>query len=419
MNRGNDINPFEEEVPEVNPFANGSTAPGSKSRIPKMFANTLGFGQKHDATVDIPLDSMNKKEKDLANWEAELKRKEKEIKNREDALSRAGVPVNDKNWPPFFPIIHHDIANEIPAHSQRMQYLAFASWLGVKIFFLAVIYALLGCPLSYVLWYRPLYNAMRTDSALKFGWFFMFYMLHVGFCIFAAIAPPIVFHGKSLTDRDKIVYGGLAGSICRPWTGLKKEVVGEEVGKKLAADLSIDVCSDGRRMEKYVPAEQRYVGTLCGPLLSLLRWWVPIGSSSAPEIDEEDGAHGIAPGRKWGIAASGFSDESEGSGKKEKGQPRKETGMIEEDGGRASLLQLMYSLTMFWLGDLNNDHFACLHTGLLLDWVWPVLLGITAEPDGATESLHALPRTQVTLQSSCGRVSKMANNCYTFGGLLN
>lgn len=32
---------------------------------------------------------------------------------------------------------------------------------GVKIFFLAVIYVLLGVPLSYVLWYRPLYRAMR------------------------------------------------------------------------------------------------------------------------------------------------------------------------------------------------------------------------------------------------------------------
>jgi hypothetical protein len=38
--------------------------------------------------------------------------------------------MEDKNWPPFFPIIHHDIANEIPANAQRLQYLAFASWLG-------------------------------------------------------------------------------------------------------------------------------------------------------------------------------------------------------------------------------------------------------------------------------------------------
>lgn len=26
--------------------------------------------------------------------------------------------------------MHHDIANEIPVHAQRLQYLAFASWLG-------------------------------------------------------------------------------------------------------------------------------------------------------------------------------------------------------------------------------------------------------------------------------------------------
>lgn len=46
-------------------------------------------------------------------------------------FNSAGVPSDDKNWPPFFPIIHHDIANEIPVHAQRLQYLAFASWLGM------------------------------------------------------------------------------------------------------------------------------------------------------------------------------------------------------------------------------------------------------------------------------------------------
>jgi len=46
-------------------------------------------------------------------------------------LGAAGVPMEEKNWPPFFPIIHHDIANEIPANVQKLQYLAFASWLGM------------------------------------------------------------------------------------------------------------------------------------------------------------------------------------------------------------------------------------------------------------------------------------------------
>ncbi|KAJ0964378.1 hypothetical protein J5N97_029500 [Dioscorea zingiberensis] len=214
MDRRNDPNPFDEE--DLNPFAAAANVP-SKFRLTHLAAEGL------DATIDIPLGTMNdtkKKEKELTSWEADLKRKEQDIKRREDALARAGIPTEEENWPAFLPIIHHDIAKEIPVHVQRLQYLAFASWLGiilclsfnvigvtvcwikgggVKIFFLSVIYALLGCPLSYVLWYRPLYRAMRTDSALKFGWFFLMYLVHIGFCIFAAIAPPILFDGKSLT----------------------------------------------------------------------------------------------------------------------------------------------------------------------------------------------------------------------------
>ncbi|MCO5611020.1 hypothetical protein L7F22_065269 [Adiantum nelumboides] len=76
-----------------------------------------------------------------------------------------------------------------------------AAWINhnaVSIFLLAIIYLVSGVPGSYVLWYRPLYRAMRTESALKFGWFFLFYLLHLCFVIFAAIAPPVVFKGKSL-----------------------------------------------------------------------------------------------------------------------------------------------------------------------------------------------------------------------------
>ncbi|KAH0914620.1 hypothetical protein HID58_029066 [Brassica napus] len=219
MNRHHDPNPFDEEEEEiVNPFSKGG------GRVPAA-SRPVGFGQSLDATVDIPLDNMNvvdssQKQRKLADWEAELRKKEMDIKRREDAIAKSGVQIDEKNWPPFFPIIHHDIANEIPVHAQKLQYLAFASWLGivlclvfnviatmvcwikgggVKIFFLATIYALMGCPLSYVVWYRPLYRAMRTDSALKFGWFFFTYLIHIGFCIVAAIAPPIFFHGKSLT----------------------------------------------------------------------------------------------------------------------------------------------------------------------------------------------------------------------------
>lgn len=234
-------NPFDEPE-EVNPFAGangrgrGSSQPnygGGAFYMPNpgsvASATSLSplppepADYDRGATVDNPLDSskdLKKREKELQAKEAELKKREQDLKRKEDAIARAGIVIEEKNWPPLFPIIHHDIANEIPIHLQRMQYVAFTTWLGLivcllwnfiavtvawingegpTIWFLAIIYFISGVPGGYVFWYRPLYRAMRTDSALKFGWFFLSYMFHIAFCVFAAVAPPIVFKGKSLT----------------------------------------------------------------------------------------------------------------------------------------------------------------------------------------------------------------------------
>ncbi|KAK7319625.1 hypothetical protein RJT34_04348 [Clitoria ternatea] len=217
-----DSNPFDEE--EVNPFSHPvSVPPATNSRLPPLKPEPVDYNYGFGATVDIPLDTstdLKKKEKELQSKEAELRRREQEVRRKEEAAARAGIVLEEKNWPPFFPIIHHDIANEIPVHLQKLQYVAFttllglvlcltwnviavtSAWIkgeGVKIWFLSLIYFIAGVPGAYVLWYRPLYRAFRTESALKFGWFFMFYLLHIGFCILAAVAPPIVFKGKSLT----------------------------------------------------------------------------------------------------------------------------------------------------------------------------------------------------------------------------
>ncbi|XVF87555.1 hypothetical protein PTKIN_Ptkin18bG0129800 [Pterospermum kingtungense] len=240
-----DRNPFDEEEEEVNPFSDpavrGTTArktkfggglfstntpsgpPPSDSRLSPLPPEPAGFN------YDIPLDApsggsqykdLKKKEKELQAKEAELRRREQEVKRREEAAARAGIVLEEKNWPPFFPIIHHDIANDIPIHLQRLQYVAFSTFLGLvlcllwniiavttawikgedaKIWFLAIIYFVAGVPGAYVLWYRPLYRTFRKESALKYGWFFLFYLVHIGFCIIAAVAPPIVFKGKSFT----------------------------------------------------------------------------------------------------------------------------------------------------------------------------------------------------------------------------
>ncbi|XP_031391417.1 secretory carrier-associated membrane protein 1-like isoform X3 [Punica granatum] len=204
-------NPFEEE--EVNPFSQdpavrtktsskygggslytssaASAPPASNSRLSPLPPEPADFYDRN-ATVDIPLDTsgsnyqdLKRKEKELQAKEADLKRREQEVRRREEAAARAGIVLEEKNWPPFFPIIHHDIANEIPVHLQRIQYVAFATFLGlalclfwnliaittawikgggVKVWFLAVIYFISGVPGAYVLWYRPLYRAFRFTS---------------------------------------------------------------------------------------------------------------------------------------------------------------------------------------------------------------------------------------------------------------
>jgi nitrate reductase NapE component len=242
MARRADPNPFEEE--EVNPFSDPAVrahisgqshysagpfyttstggASTTNSKLSPLAPEPADFTYDRDVTVDIPLGTTKdtkKREKELDSWEVELRRKEQEIRRREEAIARTGFVIKEKNWPSFFPIIHNDIAREIPSSVQRLMYIAFTSWLGmvlclvwnavavtvawikgygVNIWLLAIIYALAGCPGSYVLWYKPLYRAMSNESALRFGWFFLTYLFHIGFCIFAAVAPPVFFNGKSL-----------------------------------------------------------------------------------------------------------------------------------------------------------------------------------------------------------------------------
>ncbi|XWS18323.1 hypothetical protein CRYUN_Cryun32bG0034300 [Craigia yunnanensis] len=156
-----------------------------QTRLSPLPPEPAGFNYDREATIDIPLYTVSggshyqKKEKELQAKEAELRRREQEVKRKEEAAARGLVLC--RLW------------NIIAVTT------AWIKGEGVRIWFLAIIYFIAGAPGAYVLWYRPLYRAFRNESALTFGWFFLFYSLHIGFCIFAAVAPPIDFRGKSLT----------------------------------------------------------------------------------------------------------------------------------------------------------------------------------------------------------------------------
>lgn len=58
-------------------------------------------------------------------------------------------------------------------------------------FFLSFIYFVAGIPLAFLFWYKKLYDATAADSARSYVAFFIWYLAHCGFCVFATIAAPI------------------------------------------------------------------------------------------------------------------------------------------------------------------------------------------------------------------------------------
>jgi hypothetical protein len=84
--------------------------PTGAPALPAAAANSAGVAAREAA---------------LAQKEAALKAKEKELQKREAELRRNGGMAPRKNWPLCFPVIHHDIAKDIPAGSQGAVRLAY------------------------------------------------------------------------------------------------------------------------------------------------------------------------------------------------------------------------------------------------------------------------------------------------------
>ncbi|GLI64164.1 hypothetical protein VaNZ11_007349 [Volvox africanus] len=148
----------------------------------------------------------------LRRKEAELAAKEKQLKDLEAKLS--GQEGQDKkNWPICYPILYHNISEEIPAKARRIVREGYVAWWGLLIcllwnwfctcvmlgqkvdqkvpsWFLALLYLICGVPLSWWLWYKRLYNGAKADSAFSYVWFFLWFGMHTAFCIWAAIAVP-------------------------------------------------------------------------------------------------------------------------------------------------------------------------------------------------------------------------------------
>lgn len=148
--------------------------------------------------------------------QADLERREQELAAREAALNERAEHIRKhgrNNFPPFFPLIFHSIKDEIPESHQQTMTRLFQLWLvlgvtlivnlvamifvvvsgdgdGVRDLSGSITYLPIIGLLSFLLWYRPVYNAYMKDQALYFYLYFFFAGWHLLFSVYAVIGIP-------------------------------------------------------------------------------------------------------------------------------------------------------------------------------------------------------------------------------------
>ncbi|KAI5123324.1 hypothetical protein M0805_001749 [Coniferiporia weirii] len=147
---------------------------------------------------------------------AELERREAQLRVQEENLRREQERVGNmrrngrNNWPPFFPLIFHSIKDEIPVDSQLLVDRLYKLWLVLAVTLIinmvACIFVLvsgssdggrdLGSSIGYIpvigilsflLWYRPIYNGYMKEQALYYYFYFFFCGWHLVFSIYMII----------------------------------------------------------------------------------------------------------------------------------------------------------------------------------------------------------------------------------------
>lgn len=213
-------NPFQDPAShaahglDANPFADPSVQGALESR--SAYAETGYDVDSPSQTTLGPSTVVSGRSDDTAARLAEIKRKELELEQREMNLGQREAHVKNygkNNWPPFYPIFFHDIDDEIPAEKQADVRTIYRGWLllvavlawntltsiflltsgansggadlGSGIFYLPVITVL-----SFLLWYRPVYNAYAKEHSLFYLLYFVFGGFHVAFCSYMLIGIP-------------------------------------------------------------------------------------------------------------------------------------------------------------------------------------------------------------------------------------
>jgi len=188
----------------------GSGTASFNSQPPKQYGNEETMHKQEEINTEVLQPNAEKLvEDEFRKREEDLERRERQLRDEQKRLEDARV-YGDRvpNFPPipaFFPCtpcVYHNIDFDIPPEHQLSVRRVFYHWqftvfcyllnfivclgmicaLGTKAgsaFGLALLYAALFIPLSFLTWYRMLYNAVRLDSSMRYMLFFFMYGMQI------------------------------------------------------------------------------------------------------------------------------------------------------------------------------------------------------------------------------------------------
>ncbi|THH26466.1 hypothetical protein EUX98_g7726 [Antrodiella citrinella] len=179
-----------------NPFASTHSLDANPFDDPSPLSSTSKFPPGSTDDHAVRLEELNRRETELA-------RRETELGQKADYIRKHGR----NNWPFFFPLIFHSIQDEIPEASRPLITRLYQLWLVLAatmimnliacIFILiagasgggsdvgsSIGYLLVITPLSFFLWYRPIYNGYMKEQALYYYLYFFFAGWHLLFSVY-------------------------------------------------------------------------------------------------------------------------------------------------------------------------------------------------------------------------------------------
>ncbi|XP_036319743.1 secretory carrier-associated membrane protein 5 [Rhagoletis pomonella] len=199
-----DYNPFEQENTKPQLQINS----GNNAAVVQPLSQNAPPNAAPSTSIQITTEELQRRQEELDRKAAELDRREQQLQGNVPQLN---------NWPPLpdnfcvKPCFYQDFNLEIPPEFQRLVKHLYYTWMfytmtmvvnivgglilllhdgGFTTFGLALFYAMLSTPASYICWFRPAYKAFRNDSSFNFMVFFFVYFFQTVLTVFQAVGVP-------------------------------------------------------------------------------------------------------------------------------------------------------------------------------------------------------------------------------------